>query len=110
MHKYSARMWCLTRQNGASMNRLTLDFHAEPCICLGRTEFEHSLLQGRKLIAVRGKEAGAYVGASSFQWTSGVRGLCALFVRAKLMGSSPCATGARAHLEGARKSLASALD
>lgn len=36
------------------------------------------------LVAVRGKTSGAYRNAGTFQWTSAVRALCILMIRAKL--------------------------
>lgn len=60
-------------------------------------------------VTVRGKTAGAFRDAGTFQWTAAVRGLCILFARArvsKLLGDD--STPAR--VIGGRGTIAAALD
>ena len=60
-------------------------------------------------ITVRGKTAGAFRNAGTFQWTSAVRGLCILFARAKMASISGEEITA-GHIVGLRASLAASLD
>jgi hypothetical protein len=66
---------------------------------------------GIQRITVRGKTAGAFRNAGTFQWTSAVRGLCILMARAKiacLQGTaSDVGTG---QIVGHRASMAASLD
>lgn len=59
------------------------------------------------LVSIRGKTAGAYTRCGSFQWTSGVRAVCAAFLRYTLSEAS-----ARVDycLIGTKGSLAASLD
>ncbi len=61
----------------------------------------------RTLSCIRGKTPGAYVSYGSFQWTSGVRGVCSAFLRFVLSEE-----GDRGDycLVGGRGSLAASLD
>ncbi|MEY4667577.1 MAG: hypothetical protein RL518_276 [Pseudomonadota bacterium] len=59
------------------------------------------------LISVRGKTNGAYQGAGTFQWSSAVRAVACIFLRAKLLDQS--ASG-EPMLSGEAGSLAASLD
>ena len=59
------------------------------------------------LMCVRGKTSGAYAEYGSFQWTSGVRGVCAAFLRLVLSQHSD---ESQSWLAGGRSSLAASLD
>jgi hypothetical protein len=61
----------------------------------------------RTLSCIRGKTAGAYVSYGSFQWTSGVRGVCAAFLRFVL---SEAGDSVDFCLVGGKGSLAASLD
>lgn len=61
----------------------------------------------RTLTCIRGKTAGAYVTCGSFQWTSGVRGVCAAFLRFLLSEESDVVDFC---LIGGKSSLAASLD
>lgn len=69
---------------------------------LSQIEF-HNGAPGDVRVCVRGKCAGAYARAGSFQWTSAVRGLSLLLVRACDASQSPT-------LHGDAGSLAASLD
>ncbi len=76
-------------------------------------ELEKTLFTGNpivaEIIAVRGKTAGAYKGAGTFQWTPGVKALAVVFLVAlvrKLKGTKTLLP----LIEGERGSLASSLD
>lgn len=66
-------------------------------------------LAASQRITVRGKTAGAFRNAGTFQWTSAVRGLCVLFARAKMafIAGEEMTQG---HIWGHRTSLAASLD
>ena len=66
-------------------------------------------VSGNERISVRGKTAGAFKGAGTFQWTSAVRGLCLLFVKAALAHRYP-SNGNTGHIVGFQSSLAASLD
>jgi hypothetical protein len=61
----------------------------------------------RTLSCIRGKTAGAYVTYGSFQWTSGVRGVCASFLRFVLSEAGDTVDFC---LVGGKGSLAASLD
>jgi len=61
----------------------------------------------RTLTCIRGKTAGAYITCGSFQWTSGVRGVCAAFIRFILSEGSDVVDFC---LIGGKSSLAASLD
>lgn len=61
----------------------------------------------RTFACIRGKTAGAYVSFGSFQWTSGVRGVCAAFLRFVL---SEVGDSVDFCMVGGRGSLAASLD
>jgi hypothetical protein len=61
----------------------------------------------RTLACIRGKTAGAYVSYGSFQWTSGVRGVCAAFLRFVLSEERDVIDFC---LVGGKGSLAASLD
>ncbi len=91
------------------MTELSLWFtksESEPC------ELERTLFKGPgvdEVMAVRGKTAGAYKGAGTFQWTPGVKALAVVF----LIASARQRKGTKTFLpllEGERGSLASSLD
>ena len=60
-------------------------------------------------ITVRGKTAGAFGNAGTFQWTSAVRGLCILLTKAKMTQLLE-GDGARGFIFGLQGSLAASLD
>lgn len=60
-------------------------------------------------VTVRGKTAGAFRHAGTFQWTSAVRGLCILLLKAKLMQVTG-KSGTHGHILGCQGSLAASLD
>jgi hypothetical protein len=64
---------------------------------------------GTTRITVRGKTAGAFRNAGTFQWTSAVRGLCILLAKAKMIELRGCERNA-AHIMGFQGSLAASLD
>ena len=61
----------------------------------------------RTHVCIRGKTAGAYLSCGSFQWTSGVRGVCAAFIRFLLSEGSETVDYC---LIGGKSSLAASLD
>lgn len=61
----------------------------------------------RTLTCIRGKTAGAYITCGSFQWTSGVRGVSAAFLRFLLSEGSDVVDFC---LIGGKSSLAASLD
>jgi hypothetical protein len=61
------------------------------------------------LVTVRGKTSGAFGDAGTFQWTSAVRALCVLFIKAKLAHLSQPEGGVGCIL-GDKGSLAASLD
>ena len=61
----------------------------------------------RTLSCIRGKTAGAYVSYGSFQWTSGVRGVCAALLRFVLSEAGDTVDFC---LVGGKGSLAASLD
>lgn len=64
---------------------------------------------GNQRVTIRGKTAGAFRGAGTFQWTSAVRGLCILFAKAKAMQLSD-REGGRGVIFGLQRSVAASLD
>jgi len=73
---------------------------------LVRSEFRPSGTSD-SLVVIRGKTSGAYTRCGSFQWTSGVRAVCAAFIRFALSENN-----ARVDycLIGSKGSLAASLD
>ncbi len=65
------------------------------------TSFNHDLL-GKPLHSIRGKVAGAYPDAGTFQWTKAVQALTLLIIRAKLENSQTLAGVKEETLERAR--------
>jgi len=63
--------------------------------------------QSGHLTCVRGKTAGAYRGVGTFHWSSGVRAVASLFLRALLIDEI---TSREPMLSGGAKSLAASLD
>ena len=63
---------------------------------------------GTPILCVRGKTAGAYRGAGTFQWTYAVQAITALLILHKIYGTAPFQH--RSTLVGLRDSLASSLD
>jgi hypothetical protein len=61
------------------------------------------------VVAVRGKTAGAFTAAGTFQWTSAVRALCLLCVRS-VVSYQIGGDGAAGTISGYRGSLAASLD
>jgi len=59
------------------------------------------------LVSVRGKTAGSFRSAGTFQWTAAVKGLCALFIRTRL---AQLDQSIQASIDGHRGSLAASLD
>jgi hypothetical protein len=88
--------------------KFELHFKGDSQVELVETFFR-SLGVGEPAVAVRGKTAGAFSGAGSFQWTSAVRALCILCVRAAL-SEKDAALGVRALIQGYQGSLAASLD
>ncbi len=63
--------------------------------------------QSGPLTCVRGKTSGAYRGVGTFHWSSGVRAVASLFLRALLIDET---TSREPMLSGGAKSLAASLD
>jgi hypothetical protein len=84
----------------------TLNFIGEERVELFETAFRHPLV-GEERRAIRGKQAGAYRGHSTFQWTKAVQAMCLLMVRAALSKGAPIRGP---FLVGARGTAASSLD
>ncbi|MEY4668692.1 MAG: hypothetical protein RL518_1391 [Pseudomonadota bacterium] len=87
-------------------NSFVFYFEGTSRIELVRTEVRVSGT-ARTLNCIRGKTAGAYVTCGSFQWTSGVRGVCAAFMRFLLSEQSDVVDFC---LIGGKGSLAASLD
>lgn len=87
-------------------NTLTLRFEGTKRLELVSSEFFSS---GTKetLMAIRGKSSGAYIRYGCFQWTSGVRAVCAAFIRFALSERNDRVDFC---LIGAKGSLAASLD
>jgi hypothetical protein len=87
-------------------NSLTFHFEGASRIELVKTEV---LIAGtpRTLTCIRGKTSGAYISCGSFQWTSGVRGVCAVFLRFMISEMSDLVDCC---LVGRKGSLAASLD
>lgn len=60
-------------------------------------------------VTVRGKTSGAIRDAGTFQWTSAVRGLCILFLKAKMIEALGAERN-QANIAGYRGSVAASLD
>lgn len=86
----------------------TLHFTGGDCRELERTVFFHPLV-GDERVAVRGKTAGVWVGAGTFQWSPAVRALAALIVRLKAWSLSQGSV-AQPVLSGEGASPAASLD
>lgn len=87
---------------------LTLHFSTDHRIELTQSEFVHSG-DSSPLVCVRGKTKGAYRNAGTFQWSTGVRGVCLLAIKTVLSSYSndtmhePC-------IVGEKDTLAASLD
>lgn len=89
-------------------NTLNLTFAGADSVQLIQTTFTYAI-GGVKKVAVRGRSPGAFINAGLFQWTSAVRGLCILLIRAKLHRMiNNGETSAK--ISGERGSLAASLD
>ncbi len=86
--------------------QVLLEFHGE-IPQLSKTVVRRE--NGEVLVSVRGKTAGAIQGAGSFQWTSAVKALSSLLVRASIAQGEESAASI-AVLSGFGGSLASTLD
>lgn len=90
-------------------NTFTMHFEGTERLELIRSEFGPTGQAPEKLfIAIRGKSAGAFPLYGSFQWTSGVRAVCAVFLRFAI--SEQSSGGVDYCLIGSRGSLAASLD
>ena len=87
-------------------NSFVFHFEGSSRIELVRSEVRIAGL-ARTLTCIRGKTAGAYISCGSFQWTSGVRGVCAAFLRFLLSEESDVVDFC---LIGGKSSLAASLD
>lgn len=72
---------------------------------LAETKF--TSFSGVPLVCIRGKTAGAFRGAGSFQWTSAVRAISSLFLRHLISQQLPTIEN---QISGGHSSLASSLD
>lgn len=61
------------------------------------------------LLSVRGKTNGAYQGAGTFQWSTGVRGVCSLALKT-ILASLPEAASIQPYILGEKETLAASLD
>lgn len=87
------------------MFKIRLSFCSGSGIQLVRIDCSNG--QSGPLTCVRGKTAGAYRGVGTFQWSSGVRAVASLFLRALLIDET---TSSEPMLSGGVKSLAASLD
>ena len=87
-------------------NSFIFHFEGSSRIELVKTEVRIAGI-ARTLSCIRGKTAGAYVSYGSFQWTSGVRGVCAAFLRFVLSEAGDTVDFC---LVGGKGSLAASLD
>ena len=87
-------------------NTLTLRFEGTKRLELVSSEFFSSATK-ETLMAIRGKSSGAYIRYGCFQWTSGVRAVCAAFIRFALSERNDRVDFC---LIGAKGSLAASLD
>lgn len=87
-------------------NRCVFYFEGRSRIELVRTEVCLTGMR-RSLTCIRGKTSGAYLACGSFQWTSGVRGVCSAFIRFVLSEESDVVDFC---LIGGKSSLAASLD
>ena len=87
-------------------NSFVFYFEGSSRIELVRTEVRINGVP-RSLICIRGKTSGAYANFGSFQWTSGVRGVCSAFLRFVLSEGSDVVDFC---LIGGKASLAASLD
>lgn len=86
---------------------IRLEFHGEsPQLMRAEVRRENGAL----LTSMRGKTAGAVLGAGSFQWTNAVRALCAIFLKGATMRGNSSALRSSASLSGYGGSLAATLD
>ncbi len=89
-------------------NTFTMHFEGAERLELIRSEFRpSSQTTAKPNIAIRGKSAGAFPLYGSFQWTSGVRAVCAVFLRYAISEQS---SGVDYCLIGSKGSLAASLD
>jgi hypothetical protein len=87
-------------------NHFAFFFEGDPHVELVKTDV-FIAVAGSSMTCVRGKTAGAYRSYGSFQWTTGVRGVCAAFMRFKIYGAT---TLPDVCLIGGKNSLAASLD
>ena len=87
-------------------NSFTMYFEGIGRLELVRSEFRASG-SDTPLVVIRGKTAGAYTRFGSFQWTSGVRAVCAAFMRYAMSEQNPNVDYC---LIGTKGSLAASLD
>lgn len=87
-------------------NSFVFHFEGSTRLELVRTEVRINGLP-RPLTCIRGKTSGAYANFGSFQWTSGVRGVCSAFLRFVLSEGSDVVDFC---LIGGKASLAASLD
>ena len=80
-------------------------FRAEGSFQLVETRFKWG--DGTPSCCIRGKTAGAFRGAGTFQWTSAVRAAATLFLRSVL---SETVQGLSWHVTGGKNSAAASLD
>jgi hypothetical protein len=87
-------------------NSFVFHFEGSSRLELVKTEVRINGLP-RSLTCIRGKTSGAYTNYGSFQWTSGVRGVCSAFLRFVLSEGSDVVDFC---LIGGKASLAASLD
>lgn len=87
---------------------LTLHFSTALRTELIRSEFEHPYTT-QSLVCVRGKTRGAYRSAGTFQWSTGVRGVCCLALQT-ILAKLASETTQDSFICGEKDSLAASLD
>jgi hypothetical protein len=87
------------------MFKIRLSFCSGTAIELLRVDCSNG--QSDTLTCVRGKTGGAYRGVGTFHWSSGVRAVASLFLRALMIDET---TSREPMLSGGAKSLAASLD
>lgn len=87
------------------MFRIKLSFCSGDTVELLRVDCVN--VEGDQRTSIRGKSAGAYRGAGTFQWSSAVRGMACLFLRAKMLDED---IRLEPMLSGGAHSIAASLD
>lgn len=87
------------------MFKIQLFFYSGTTVELVRVEVSNGIHPN--ITTIRGKTSGAYNGAGTFQWSSAVKAVAAIFLRAKLEEELPTRG---AMLSGEARSLAASLD